>query len=47
VQPPRTHVASVRGQAGGRRGQAERPLGQEEDAHGVLPQPGVPAGVHL
>lgn len=39
-------VTSVGGAAGGRRGQAGQ-LGQEEDAHGFLPESGVPAGVHL
>lgn len=41
------HVTAVRREAdGGQRGQAGQ-LGQEEDAHGVLAEPGVPAGVHV
>lgn len=38
------YVPSLRGAAVGRRGQTRR---QEEDAHGVLSEPGVPTRVHV
>lgn len=41
-----SNVTSVGGETNRRCGQAGQ-LGQEEDAHGFLPESGVPAGVHL